>query len=63
MGFFDEGIPEPKEEDMYLEIQDPLLPEWAYSYDEWNAICARDKENGYQTKLIPRPKDSGYFHG
>jgi len=48
---------------MYLEIQDPLLPEWAYSYDEWNAICSRDKENGYQTKLIPRPKDSGCFHG
>ena len=62
MSFFD-NIPEPKEEDLYLEIQDPLLPEWAYTYDEWNEICKKDKESGYQTKIIPRPKESGYFNG
>ena len=60
MGLFD-SIPEPKEEDMYMEIQDPLLPEWAYTYDEWNEISAHDKEMGYQTKMIPRPTESGCF--
>ena len=60
MGLFD-NIPEPKEEDLYIEIQDPLLPEWAYTYDEWNEISSHDKSKGYQTKLIPRPKESGYF--
>ena len=60
MGLFD-NIPEPKEEDMYMEIQDPLLPEWAYTYDEWNAISDHDKEMDYQTKIIPRPIESGYF--
>ena len=62
MGFFD-NIPEPKEEDLYMEIQDPLLPDWAYSEEELKKISARDKKNGYQTKMIPRPKDSGYFNG
>ena len=62
MGFFD-NIPEPKEEDLYMEIQDPLLPDWAYSEEELKKISERDKERGYQTKMIPRPKDSGYFNG
>ena len=62
MGLFD-SIPEPREEDLYMEIQDPLLPEWAYTYDEWNSICDKDKKKGYQTKMIPRPKESGYFNG
>ena len=60
MSFFD-NIPEPKEEDLYMEIQDPLLPDWAYSEEELKKICERDKKNGYQTKMISRPKDSGYF--
>jgi len=58
MGLFD-NIPEP--ENIYVEMQDPLLPAWAYTESEWREISDRDKQNGYQTKLIPRPKDSGYF--
>ena len=62
MSLFD-GIPEPREEDAYVEIQDPLLPAWAYTESEWREISDRDKQKGYQTKLIPRPKESGYFNG
>jgi len=60
VGLFD-NIPEPKEEDLLVEVEDFLLPEWAYSKEEWEEISSEDKKRGYRMIFVPRPTDSGYF--